>query len=111
VLWKDDGIFPSSVRGLIINRRDLEIAVNFERAIGIDVIRPVDAKFVLNKRYADNNMAVREAALIDLSFDGRVLGQRDFSAGLSIYLAGLIAFQGKPIIYGSLGGEPAANLH
>jgi hypothetical protein len=56
-------------------------------------------------------MAIREAALIDLSPAGRVRNQQDFAAGLSIYLVGVTALEGKPIVYGSLGGEPASNLH
>jgi hypothetical protein len=111
VSWKDDGIFPSAVRGLMAGD-GLEIAVNFERAIGINVVKPIDpANIVYSKRYGDDNMAIREAAVIDLSRDGLVRGRQDFAAGLSIYLSGVTALGGTPIVYGSLGGEPASSLH
>jgi CHAT domain-containing protein len=108
--WKDNNIFPSVVRGMAINN-GVQIAVNFERAIAINVIKPVDVKSIVSdKRYLDDNMAIREASLIDLSPDGIVRARQDFSAGLSIILTSLTVLDGKSIVAGTLGGDPASTL-
>jgi hypothetical protein len=108
--WKDDNIFPSVVRGM--NTKDgLRIVVDFERAISINVVKHIDPTNIsYDKRYGDDNMAIREASLINLSTDGTVRARQDFSAGLSVHLTGVAVVDGKPVVSGSLGGEPASTL-
>lgn len=107
--WKDDGVFPSAVKAILV-RNGLEIAVNFERAIGINVVKSTNLGSY-DKRYGDDNMAIREGSLIDLSPNGGVESRLDFTTGLSVYLTGMAVAHGKLVAYGSLGGEPASTLH
>ena len=109
--WTDDTIFPSSVRGMATND-GLNIAVNYERAVGIEVIKPGDpSTFLYDKRWGDDNMAIRESSLINLSSYGDIHTRQDLSAGLSIYLTNITVVEGRPVLSGSLGGEPASTLH
>jgi CHAT domain-containing protein len=107
-IWKDDEIFPSSVRGIAI-KDGLLIAVNNERSIGIEVTKPMNRGYV--KRWGDDNILVRDAALVGLSPDGKIRFKQDISAGLSVYLHGVTVVDGRPIVYGGLGGRPASTLH
>ncbi len=109
--WRGDNIFPSSVRGMVIEN-GLNIVVNYERAIGINIVKPVNLdQYVYNKRYGDDNMAIREGAIFRLSPNGDIRLRQDFSAGLSVYFVGVTAVDGALVGYGSLGGEPATTLH
>ena len=108
-LWKEDDIFPSSVRGLTVED-GLLIVVNHERAIGINVIRTGNLG-AYSKRWGDDNIAIRDSSLIKVSSKGATSFRQDFSAGISVFLRGVKIVNGKPVLYGSLGGEPASTLH
>jgi len=110
-VWKDSDIFPSSIRGIVI-KNGPNLAVNSERSIGINVVKPVDPSAVTyQKRYGDDNMAIREGSIIELGRDGMLIARRDLFAGLSVYLTGAFIFDDRAVVYGSIGGEPASTLH
>ena len=64
-----------------------------------------------NKRFGDDNMVIREGAIISLSQNGKVRARKDFSTGLSIILSGAVRVGNELFAYGSLGGDPAISLH
>ena len=110
VIWKERNIFPSTVRGMTVDD-GLNVVVNYERAIGINVAKPINIETIgYDKRFGDDNMAIREASLLRLSIDGKIQSRQDFSAGLSIILTGVAMIDQKPVVYGTLGGEPALAL-
>lgn len=79
------------------------IAVNNERSIGMEVAKPVDLGYV--KRWGDDNIAIRDAALFSVSPDKSICFKQDIAAGLSVYLNGVAVLAERPIVYGGLGGK------
>jgi len=113
-LWQDGDVFPSAVKRLAVEGERLFAIVNYERASGIDImedIKTLQAAFN-DKRFLDRNLAtVREASLLTFSLDGKLQNKFDYSAGLSVVLSDIRVIDGKVLVFGSLGGEPASSLH
>ena len=69
----------------------------------MEVAKPVDLGYV--KRWGDDNIAIRDAALFSVSPDKSIRFKQDIAAGLSVYLNGVAVLAERPIVYGGLGGK------
>lgn len=108
--WKDDGLFASALRGMDRVDGGIIVAVNNERALGIEATKPIGALMSqpsFRRRWSDDATSAREATLLRLSKGGAVVGARELSAGVGIHLQG-VSVQGEHMFaYGALGGVPA----
>jgi CHAT domain-containing protein len=108
LMWKDDDIFNSSVKGMVRSDGRLTLAVGHERRIGIRDRKSVaENELVGNKRWGDDSATRRDVSIVFLSSDGKQVSRRYQSAGLSLFVHGIEIASGRPIVYGSLGGMPA----
>jgi hypothetical protein len=107
-VWKDDGLFPGSVRGLAARGRDIIAAVSSERTLGFEPAISPDPLSNDGRQRSDDTESAREGSLIEFSADtGAVIGRRRVDAGLGVFLQGIEVVGQKAFIYGSLGGVPA----
>jgi hypothetical protein len=107
IFWKDSDLSISSVRGLAIANGALAIAVGYQRTLAVEIMKPIHIDMG-SKRWGDDGASILEASIIRLSSkDGSIVDRRDLSAGLSVSLSGIELVGGNPIVYGSLGGQPA----
>jgi hypothetical protein len=106
-VWKESDLSMSSARGLAIAHGQLLIAIGYRRTLAVQISKGTRVNLG-RKRLLDDDASVFDAAIVRLSpEDGRVIERRDLSAGLSILLHGIEMVDGQPIVYGSLGGQPA----
>jgi CHAT domain-containing protein len=107
LFWKDDDLAISSVRGLAIASGQLTLAVGYQRTLAVELTKLLEINMA-SKRGQDDDLSILDASIIQLSDkDGSVSDRHDLSAGLKIHLYGVELVGGKPIAYGSLGGQPA----
>jgi hypothetical protein len=107
-MWKDDGLFPGSVRGLAARGRDIIAAVSSERTLGFEPAISPDPLRNDGRQRSDGTETVREGSLIEFSADtGGLVARRRVDAGLGVFLQGVEVVGQKAFIYGSLGGVPA----
>jgi hypothetical protein len=108
VIWKDDDLFVTSVRGMLVDRKQLVIAVAHERTLGMRSDEPEQAQdFTYNKRWSDDLATARETSIVHLSKEGRVLERQYVGGGFGAFVQGLVAGGKHLIAYGSMGGLPA----
>jgi hypothetical protein len=107
LFWKENDVSVSSIAGLAIANGQLLMAVQYQRTLAVQPTTPFNIE-VGAKRVEGEEFLVREAAVIRLSSkDGTVVDRRNLSAGVGIFLQGIELVGGNPIVYGSLGGQPA----
>ena len=107
LLWKNDSLFSSSVRGMTVKNR-LWVAIHEQRTLGVHEMKP--AGTTNDPGYYsrwDSAAATHEASILQLSAAGALLVRRDLSAGLGIHLNGMEAIDRGVVVYGILGGLPA----
>jgi len=109
LLWQENDPFTSSVRGLIVADSGLLVAVSHERKIGIEHISSRETESA-GKRWGDNTQEQREGSLVHLTMEGVPVSRRYISAGLSVYVQGVVMSGHEPIAYGALGGMPAHTI-
>jgi hypothetical protein len=108
IFWNDPDLFKGLVAGIAPSSNGLWIAVGYQRALGVRLVRS-GGSLGGDKRWGEDASIVREASLIKLSGDGFAMSRKTLSAGLSIFLTGIESDPRAttPIIYGVLGGMPA----
>jgi hypothetical protein len=110
IFWNDPDLFKGSVQGIAPTSDGLWIAVGYQRALGVHMVRSGWTPAAgYEKRWGEEATIVREAALMKLSSNGAVISRKTLSAGLSVFLIGIEANPNEtsPIVYGTLGGMPA----
>jgi hypothetical protein len=110
LVWVDDTPFDSYVRGMIVANRKLVVAVNEDRAVAVSKADANLTRILGEKHFLETAGITREASIVWLDGNGKVLSREQVSAGSSVSLLGVAWTQGAPFIFGSLGGEPAMNL-
>ncbi|HEY2134456.1 MAG TPA: CHAT domain-containing protein [Xanthobacteraceae bacterium] len=107
-IWKDGGLFPGSVRGLVARGRDIIAVISSERTLGFEPVVHPDPLSRDGRQRSDDVETTREGSLIEFSADtGAVVATRRVDAGLDVYLQGIEMVGERAFIYGSLGGVPA----
>ena len=108
LLWKNDSLFSSSVRGMTVKNR-LWVAIHEQRMLGIHEMKRAETtndfqipQLLAGFRSGDAR-GFHPAALRH----GALLVRRDLSAGLGIHLNGMEAIDRGVVVYGILGGLPA----
>ncbi len=104
--WKSANVFPTSIKGMTISPNVFEVAVAKERFMAIrdDEIN-VTGEY--RKRWGENEKSVAEASIVKLSASGKLLSEKNFASGLGVWVHGIAKINGKSLLYGSLGGDPA----
>jgi CHAT domain-containing protein len=108
LLWKNDSLFSSSVRGMTVKNR-LWVAIHEERTLGVREMKRAGTTDdpAHYRRWGDSASATHEASILQLSAAGALLARRDLSAGLGILLNGMESIDRGVVVYGILGGVPA----
>jgi CHAT domain-containing protein len=105
-VWTDEDPFPSSVQSFTELADGLAVLVRRQRPLGVRFVAQ-KAGATESKRWGDDGVELWEFSVIKIAFNGRLLGIYDSTFGISSYAQGIIRWQNKPTIFGSLGGRPA----
>jgi hypothetical protein len=108
LIWKDNEIFNSSIKGVALAGSRLTLAVGHQRRIGFEDRRNLAEDGIDgSKRWGDDAATRRDLSVVVLSPDGKQVSRRYQSAGLSLFVQGIAMSNGRLIVYGALGGMPA----
>lgn len=105
-LWKDEDAFPSNLQSVTTSGDETFFAVKRQRPIGVRRLG-VETPEATSKRWGDGGDELLEFSVFKLGADGNTTSAYDSTFGLSAFAQGIVLDQGKPVIYGSLGGRPA----
>lgn len=105
IIWKDDELFSSSVSGMAVGPKHVWVGIDRKRDISLGL---GDARQVEDYGYKHWSEATgkNEGTILKLLKDGSVIDREDMSAGLNLFVHGLIAKDDRVLAYGSLGGVP-----
>ena len=104
-LWSEDTLFISNISGLNVLDDQLLATLRSERTLGIETRR--SSSDAGNKRWGDEDSALRESSLLHIDRTGRIAQRRNLSAGLAVFVRGVEVIGRRPVLYGSIGGIPA----
>jgi CHAT domain-containing protein len=105
-LWKDYDQFSSNVQSVASYKGETFFVVKRERPIGVRRISS-ETPETTSKRWGDKGDELIEFSIFKTRGDGDAVPAYNSSFGLSAYAQGLIFYNGRPVIYGGLGGQPA----
>jgi hypothetical protein len=103
--WSEDTLFISNISGLNVLDDQLLATLRSERTLGIET--RTSSSDAGNKRWGDEDSALRESSLLYIDRAGRIAQRRNLSAGLAIFVRGVEVISRRPVLYGSIGGIPA----
>src|SRR5262249_12535206 len=109
-LWTDDSPFKSTVTSISASENRILIAVEHERRLGVKSTQLGEADYA-NKRWGDDVGTQRDGSLLYMSADGTITERRYISAGMNLYLRGVVFPAERLTIFGTVGGVPAFNIH